>query len=402
MPRAGALSANIIDFCSWLRSEFHFCVGHAEARDALRAVELVGIADPRRFRSALRLTVCTKPEELDIFESAFDAFFLHPERGARQSMYAPRHTRGRARERSDDSAQQGGERLTGAQAATQTDAQGTGTAGELQAVDESPSDTAGWEALRARYSPQAGAAAPPRIDATAVRERLAEASRLVSSVRLGRLRRWKPHPVGPRFDMRRTLRASLRTGGDLVALRFLRNPLRNPRFVLLIDGSRSMSAHGALMLEFAYALAQRSRRTHVFLFSTQLREVTLQLRKAARHQEHRLSDVGEAWGGGTRIGTSLAEFVHVFGARCLSDETVTIIYSDGLDVGDVRQLERAMREIHRRSAGVIWVNPLEGTPGYTPTARGMQASLPYVDAFVGARDAAELAGLARHAAMATR
>ena len=84
------------------------------------------------------------------------------------------------------------------------------------------------------------------------------------------------------------------------------------------------------------------------------------------------------WGGGTRIGQSLAEFVHEKGARCLSDETVTIIYSDGLDVGEVRQLERAMHEFYRRSACVIWVNPLVGTPGYAPEAKGMRASLPFI------------------------
>ena len=401
MPRAGALSANIIDFCAWLRSEFHFTVGHAEARDALRAVELVGIADLRRVRSALRLSVCTKPEELDVFESAFDAFFLHPKRGERQPMYAPRHTRRRAGERPDDGMQQGGERVTGAQSA-RTDAQEAATAGELQPVDESPSDAAGWEALRARYSPQAGAAEPPRIEATAVRERLAEASRLVSSVRLGRQRRFTPHPSGPRFDMRRTLRASLRTGGDLVALRFLRNPPRNPRFVLLIDGSRSMASHSLVMLEFAYALVRRSRRTSVYVFSTQLHEVTIELRRAARAHRHRLPDVGEAWGGGTRIGANLMEFLHRYGNRRLGDETVTIIYSDGLDVGAVPVLERAMREMHRRSAAVIWVNPLVGTPGYEPTAGGMRAALRHVDAFVGVRDGRDLDGLARQAAAATR
>ena len=37
MPRSGALSHNIIDFCAWLRAEFGFIVGHEQARDALRA-----------------------------------------------------------------------------------------------------------------------------------------------------------------------------------------------------------------------------------------------------------------------------------------------------------------------------------------------------------------------------
>ncbi len=402
MPRSGALSANVIDFRAWLRGEFGFLAGHAEARDALRAVEALGVADPARVRSALRLTLCKRPDELDVFESAFDAFFLHPERGVPQTSYAPRHSRARAAAAAEESEQRAGGRPAEAGKKTPTDAGSSSAQGELRAVEQSPADAAGWEALRATYSPQAGAAAPPRIAAATVRERIAAASRLVSSVRLGRLRRFEPHVRGPRFDMRRTLRTSLHTGGDLVALRFLRSPLRNPRFVILIDGSRSMASYGPLMLEFAYALVRRSRRASVFLFSTQLREVTVDLRRAAQAHEHRLTDIGEAWGGGTRIGASLMEFVHRFGGRRLDDDTVTIIYSDGLDVGAVGVLERAMREIHRRSAAVIWVNPLVGTAGYAPTARGMRAALRHVDAFIGARDASDLVGLAHEAALATR
>lgn len=81
---------------------------------------------------------------------------------------------------------------------------------------------------------------------------------------------------------------------------------------------------------------------------------------------------------------------------------MVIIYSDGLDVGDVRRLERAMREIHRRSAGVIWVNPLAGTTGYAPEAQGMRACLRFIDALVGVDRALPLGGLASVAAAAVR
>lgn len=93
-----------------------------------------------------------------------------------------------------------------------------------------------------------------------------------------------------------------------------------------------------------------------------------------------LRDLGEAWGGGTRIGASLAEFVRRYGAR-LSDQTFVIIISDGLDVGEIPQLQKAMREIARRSAATAWINPDADRPGYTPSARGMAAALPYVTTF---------------------
>ena len=407
MLRAGDLSANIIDFCGLLRRELNFLVGHAEARDALRAVEVVGVADHERVRSALRLTLCTKPSELEIFNEAFDAFFLHPERGAKQSSYAPKHTRAQQSTASTEPSLASDDRAAGKGDAGEHDQETAqkvqpARADYVEAAEEADTSQQSAEALRAHYSPQAEATQPPAIAGASVRSHLAAANDLVNSVRLGRLRRWKPTRTGLRFDMRRTLRTSLHTGGDPVALRFLGHPLRNPRFVLLIDGSRSMSSYGSLMLEFAYALVRRSRRASVFVFSTQLRDVTSELSRSARLSEHRLTGVGEAWGGGTRIGASLKEFLHVYGPRHLSDETVAIIYSDGLDVGDLAQLERTMHEIHGRSAAVIWLNPLIGTPDYMPTARGMQVALRHVDAFIGLKEAAGLSALARHAAAATR
>jgi uncharacterized protein len=405
VARAGALSANIIDFCASLRGDLRFTVGHAEAREALRAAEIVGIADSERVRTALRLVLCSKPEELEPFDDAFDAFFLHPRRGARQPGYAPRHSREQSPRMGKDDPRIAAQPLAGRDRRDGADADegAAGQPAQVQAVDEEPADAAAtWQAMRAQYSPQAGVADPPLITQASVEAKLRGASDLVSSVRLGRLRRWKPQPRGARFDMRRTLRASLQTGGDPLTLRRLGHPLRNPRFVVLLDGSRSMASHGTFMLSFAYALCRRTLRANAFIFSTQLREVTLALRAATRLREHRLANIGEAWGGGTRIGASLSEFVARFGSRRLTPETVTIIYSDGLDVGDVGRLERAMREIHHRSAAVIWVNPLAGTHGYAPSARGMKAALPYVDAFICARDAAGLADLVRRTASATR
>ena len=221
----------------------------------------------------------------------------------------------------------------------------------------------------------------------------------MTSVRLGRARRWRSQLVGPRLDLRHTLRTSLQTGGESMVLRRLGHPPRNPRLILLIDGSRSMASYGTLMLRFGYALCRRWQRAHIFVFSTSLHDVTRDVRKWMRVREHRLTRLGEAWGGGTRIGESLRAFVRRHGAL-LTCDTVVMIYSDGMDVGDVSDLERAMREIHRRSAAVVWVNPLANTPGYEPLARGMRAAMPFITAFMGIRDASDFGALSRAAGRA--
>ena len=68
----------------------------------------------------------------------------------------------------------------------------------------------------------------------------------------------------------------------------------------------------------------------------------------------------------------------------------TVSYDQVPDV-----LRDAMRELQRRAAGVVWLNPLIDTEGYEPTAAGMSAARPYVASFVSVSDHAGLARLAR-------
>ena len=110
-----------------------------------------------------------------------------------------------------------------------------------------------------------------------------------------------------------------------------------------------------------------------------------------------LAGLGEAYGGGTRIGDCLAAFARTYGPHLLGTQTLVIVASDGLDVGEPDVLRDAMRRLHRRSAAVIWLNPLLETRGYAPDARGMRAALPYVTTFAAASDAAGFARLAASA-----
>jgi uncharacterized protein with von Willebrand factor type A (vWA) domain len=76
--------------------------------------------------------------------------------------------------------------------------------------------------------------------------------------------------------------------------------------------------------------------------------------------------------------------------------TVVVILSDGLDRGDPGVLAAAMRAVQARARKVIWLNPLLGDPRYEPTARGMEAALPFVDQFLPAHDLASLEQLLPH------
>jgi uncharacterized protein with von Willebrand factor type A (vWA) domain len=251
-----------------------------------------------------------------------------------------------------------------------------------------------------RYSPIAAAGGgAPHLEPAAA-DWIAAARTLVARLHLGLSRRWHPSRRGPRFDARRTLRASVRTGGEPLRARWLNRRRRAPRLVLLIDGSRSMAAHAPAALHLAVALASATSRLTVFTFSTGVQQVTAEVRMAARGRSCALPARAFAWGGGTRIGGSLAAFLRRFGERLIRRDTVVIVVSDGLDVGEGGEQRTAMSELRRRSAGIIWLNPLLDTRGYQPTAAGMRISLPYVSTFMAVNDLKGLIRLSRRARVA--
>ena len=210
----------------------------------------------------------------------------------------------------------------------------------------------------------------------------------------GTSRRWRPALRGPRFDFRRTLRGSLHTAGEAMIPKWRAHPHRRPRFVLLIDGSRSMGRSADPALRVATALSALATNTETFTFSTMLRRVTRDVRRAAAG-ERRTLDLHEAWGGGTTIGACLNQFLLDHGARLVDHDTILLIASDGLDVGRPDLLRDTMASLARRSRAIIWINPLLATPGYQPTAAGMSVARPFISRLAAVPDPGGLRSLAR-------
>ncbi len=391
-PFAG-LPENLTLFCTILRDEHRFRIGARELQDAARALEVVPLADERMVRDALRPILSSTRDDVRAFDRAFTDFFFPGPKGVPQERMAPiERGPGGEQRRSDQRTRR---RPVPTAAVDEDDA---AEPGRSEPVPLDVGDDAGEEAgavARATYSPLEGEASESP-DVTRADAPWQEAARLlVRRLHVGLSRRWRPARRGQRFDLRRTLRASLQTGGEPLAPRWLRRPRRAPRFVVLVDGSRSMSAYARTALTLAVATAGASPRVEVFTFSTALRRVTPDIRLAAAGRALRLERLETAWGGGTDIGASLRAFLHTSGERLVRRDTVVIIVSDGLDVGEPSVLRDAMRELHRRSAGIVWLNPLLETPGYEPTASGMRAARPYVGTFASVSDAAGFARLAR-------
>ena len=389
-----SLPENLAAFCLILRRRHGFKIGPGELHDAARALDVVSLANEQAVRHALRPILSGTPEEAAVFDRAFASFFFPGPAGIpRDEMASTRREPGSGAEVREADATDA--RSTPRPDADVDDTSGAG-GGAMTPFEaaEGPEEEASVFAPSS-YSPlDADDVVAPELPRVGRVWRDA-AQAFVRRLQRGLSRRWRPAGRGRRFDLRRTLRASLQTGGEALAPRWLRRPRRAPRFVLLVDGSRSMRDHARTALKMAVAMAGVTMRVEVFTFSTALGRVTPEVRRAAAGESCRLEGVHHTWAGGTSIGACLHDFLRRFGGRMLGRDTVVMIASDGLDVGAWSTLRDAMRELHRRSAGVVWLNPLIETPGYEPTASGMRVARPFVDTFASVNDAAAFARLSR-------
>ena len=201
-----------------------------------------------------------------------------------------------------------------------------------------------------------------------------------------------------RIDLRRTLRGSLRHGGEVLTWSF-KEPRTKPRpLVVIADVSGSMERYTRLLLHFVYSLTQGlGQRVEAFTFGTRLTRLSRHLQD--RDVERALAAASRAvadWSGGTRIGDCLKVFNYEWARRVLGGGAVVILISDGWDRGEPELLAEEMARLHRSAYRLIWLNPLLGSPEYEPLTRGMKAALPHVDDFLPVHNFESLEALARH------
>ena len=198
-----------------------------------------------------------------------------------------------------------------------------------------------------------------------------------------------------RPDLRRTVRAALRTEGEAIRRHYRAPATRHRRLVLLLDVSGSMEPYARALLRFVQAAVAGRRRVEAFALGTRLTRITRELGSrdpdlALRQAADRVVD----WSGGTRLGDGLRRFNDEWGVRGMARGAVVVILSDGWDRGDPDELAEEMQRLARVAYRIVWVNPLKVTPGYAPLARGMAAALPYVDRFVEGHSLAAMEQLA--------
>ena len=265
--------------------------------------------------------------------------------------------------------------------------------------DEAPGSTSGDDDESEQEIPLTIASADEvlrtkRFDALAPDE-LAELYRLMTALELAtplrRTRRYEKRRRGERIDLRRTLRGSLRTGGDPVRLRRRRRRVVPRRLVLLCDISGSMEPYARAYLQFLACAAGCGPNAEAFAFATRLTRLTRALR--SRNPERAIQRAAAAapdWSSGTRIGEALRAFNDRHGRRGMARGAVVVILSDGWERGDPALVARELERLSRLAYRIVWVNPRMAADAFSVRAGGMVAALPHIDALVSGHSFAAL------------
>ena len=347
-------------------------VGVDELLGAHRALAAVDPADRAAAYFALRATLCSRHDDFAAFDAAFAELFAPV---ARPVPELPEELEAA--------------RLALPRVAVPAEQVIVPAEGEADVVPSAWSDA---ELLREKdFADYTDA---ERQLARRVMRRLAGAGPARPSRRTRPARRRGAPPHAARPDLRRTIRSSLRTGGDPVD-RHWREPSERPRpLVLVCDVSGSMEPYARMLLQYMQACVAARRRVEAFVFGTSLTRVTAEL--AGRDPDRALERAAGAavdWSGGTRIGDALATLNREHGRR-LGRGAIVVLLSDGWDRGDPDELAAEMARLGRCAHSLVWLNPLKAHPGYEPLTRGMQAALPHVDHFLAGNSLASLADLA--------
>ncbi|MCF8468909.1 MAG: VWA domain-containing protein [Sneathiella sp.] len=366
----GTFAENIMHFARTLRRA-GLPVGPGRVIEAIRAVEVAGIRRRDDFYWTLHAVFVNRRDQWVIFDQAFHIFWRNPEI-LKKMMDMMLPTTFLDSVKGEDQPQIS-RRLSEALAPSPAPDRGEEQQEEeveinatLTASDNELLQTKDFESM-----------------STAEME---DARKAMAKIRLPimevQTRRQRADLHSGNIDMRRTLRASLRTGGATIPLRFKSKVTRHPPLVILCDISGSMTQYSRMLLHFMHALTNDRDRVHTFVFGTRLTNITRYMRyRDVDAALEAVSEKVEDWSGGTRIGATIKEFNKFWSRRVLGQGAVVLLISDGLDRDAGEGLGIEMERLHKSCRQLIWLNPLLRYQGFEPRSKGVKAILPHVDQF---------------------
>jgi uncharacterized protein with von Willebrand factor type A (vWA) domain len=409
-PARGGIDAELIGFAEQLRAE-QLSIGTSELLDAFAALREIAWTDRADFREALAATLAKSPEDRRVFDLVFDRFFFRAaeHQAAKREVVEGAGFEGaeqidldELRQQIAQALQEGGEggmqdlaRLAIAAFGDRGD--GSGVIGvDVQRIrrqlglrsepqpelpDGDPRrDGIPREQLRRfeqalRKELERGliertrrlpAARPlsdldrslpggPIQDLAAVHKVVAQLKRRLAT----QGHELRGHRRHAHVDVRRTMRASLETGGVPVVLKYRPKRPRRPEIFVLCDVSTSVASASVFFLSVLHALHDSFRKLRSFVFIERISEVTevfeherdFHAASAAISRDAGVADVS----GYTDYGRVWAEFLTEVEDDLHPRATVIVL-------GDARTNGRPPREdifaaIAAKAGRTFWLNP---------------------------------------------
>ncbi len=379
----GRLLENIMHFARVLRAA-GLPIGPGKVIDAVKAVEAVGFSSREDFYWTLHSVFVNRRDQVEVFDQAFHIFWRNPRILERmmQMMLPDIESSQQVPGEEEDISRRVAEALS------------AGKENETRPLEEEELEMDA--ALTWSANEVLGDKDFEKMSADEIAAAVDAIKRLRLPIMQVPTRRHKKSTATARVDMRRTMRAAMRSGSDIIPLQWRKRRMRHPPLVVICDVSGSMDRYSRMLLHFMHALTNDRDRVFTFLFGTRLTNVTRYLRN--RDVDAALENVGkvvEDWAGGTRIGHCIRDFNLHWSRRVLGQGAVVLLISDGLDRDEAVGLEREMERLHKSCRRLIWLNPLLRYDGFEPKSLGVRAILPHVDEFRPVHSLNSLAELAQ-------
>ncbi len=416
-PRADAgppgLAAKLLGFCEELRSE-GVAVGTSEILDAFAALEQVPWESRDDFREALATTIAKSQEDRRLFELLFERwFFRAAEAEAIEREIAETEQRHEGAERLDieelreqirqaiidgDEGQmrdlarlaiaafgQQGEgsgvvgvdvqrirRTLELSAGTQPQGQAADGAAELPPIDRDQLNrferhlrrelerdlierTETLPASRPLAELDRALPTSPTQDLAAVHRAVSQMKRRLATLGHEQRGRRKAQTV----DVRRTMRASLETGGVPMHLRYRPKRPRRPEIYVLCDVSTSVTSASVFFLSVLHALHDSFRKLRSFVFIERISEVTeiFEHERDFREIARRISSEGGVAdvSGYTDYGRVWLEFLTEI-SDDLDPRSTVIVLGDARTNGREPHAE-VFAQVSERAGRLFWLNP---------------------------------------------
>jgi uncharacterized protein with von Willebrand factor type A (vWA) domain len=403
-----ATAARLLDFFEELRSE-GVAIGTSEALDAFAALEEVPWGEPQDFREALAATIAKSPDDRRIFELLFDRHFfraaeaealardLHDgdrfEGEGEIDIESLREAIRQAIGDGDDGDMRDLARLAIAAFGRQSERSGVigvdvqrirralELSGQGSARDGDDGEvTLDRESMRqferhlrrelersliersGKLPPSRPLAELDRTLPTSPAQDLASVHRAVTQLKrriatLGHEQRGRTR--SRHVDIRRTMRASLETGGVPLRLKYRPKRPRRPEIYVLCDVSTSVSSASVFFLSVLHALHDSFRKLRSFVFIERISEVTeiFEHERDFRRMAERVSSEGGVAdvSGYTDYGRVWLEFLGEI-AEELGPRSTVIVLGDARTNGREPHAE-VFGRISERAGRTFWLNP---------------------------------------------